>query len=61
MILITLLSTSELILVFMMTRTKNVKVVDIRVEQLFLYQTLKMTIHKSVEGVHTGTMWSSLP
>ncbi len=62
--LIPLISTSELHLVFMVTRTLNLNFVDIvgiRVDHLFMNQTLIMTIHKSIEAAPSGFIRSSLP
>ncbi len=57
MTLITQISTSELSLIFLMTRTLNLNFVDIvgiRMEPLV--HVPNMTIRKSIEGGHTGTM-----
>ncbi len=56
MALITLISTSELTLLVMMTITLNLNfvcIVEIRGEHWCMYQTVKMTIHKQIEGVCT--------
>ncbi len=65
MALITLISTSELTLVFVMTRTLDLNFVDIvgiRVEQLVHVPNIKkLTIHKSIEGASLKSITSSLP
>ncbi len=57
MVLITLISTSELTLVFLMTRTLDLNFVDIvgiRMEPLVHVPNInKMTIHNSIEGACT--------
>ncbi len=63
MILITLISASEFkSLVFMVTKSLNLNFVDIvriRLEPLPIYQTLKLTIHKSIEGAPSETIGAS--
>ncbi len=61
MALITLISTSELTVVFLMTTTLDLNFVDIvgiRVEPLVHY---KMTIHTSIEGAPLKSITFSLP
>ncbi len=65
MAVITVISTSELTLVFLMTRTLDLNFVDIigiRVEPLVhVPNIIKMTIHKSIEGAPLKMITSSLP
>ncbi len=65
MALITLISTSELTLLFLMTRKLDFNFVDIfgiRVEPLVHVPNIKkMTIHKSLEGAPLKSITSSLP
>ncbi len=65
MALITLISTSELTLVFLMTRALDLNFVDIvgiRVKPLVHVPNIKkMTIHKSIEGTPLKSIASSLP
>ncbi len=65
MALITLISTSESTLIFLMTRTLDLNFVDIvviRVEPLLHVPNIKkVTIHKSIEGAALKSITSSLP
>ncbi len=65
MALITIISTSELTLVFLMNRTLNMNfgdIVAIRVEPLVqILNIKKMTIHKSIEGAQLKSLTSSSP
>ncbi len=56
------ISTSELTLVFLMTRTLNLTLftlLDLGWNDWSMYQTLKMTIHISIEGAQSGYLRSS--